>query len=63
MGKNQRRNLTLRSSKKIKMEEKFDPLDCGSQQQMEFLSWLSEDYPDFWEKIVKEYNEMLEETE
>ena len=33
-----------------------------TQDHMNFIEWLSEEYPDFFEKIEKEYNEMLEET-
>ena len=29
--------------------------ECSSQEQMNFLEWFSGDYPDFYEKIKKEY--------
>lgn len=43
------------------MEEKIDPRNGTAQEQMDFIEWFSDNYPDFWDKVVKEYNEGLEE--
>ena len=37
------------------MEQKDIVNECSSQEQMSFLEWLSEGYPDFFQKVEKEY--------
>ena len=34
-----------------------EPRDCVAGEQMEFIEWLADEYPDFYTKIVKEWNE------
>jgi hypothetical protein len=52
--------VKIMEKKRIKMDIVNE---ASSQEQMAFLEWFAEEYPDFWDKVSKEYDEILEETE
>lgn len=47
--------LSSLSRRKNKMEIRDIINECSAQEQMAFLEWLADSYPDFFEKVQKEY--------